>query len=343
MKFDTAIIIGAGAFGTSIASILSNNFNRIILKVRSEDVYQSIKTNRENSIYLSGMKLKENILPALTWEEVGEQINGEVQLIVSGLPTSALKSYFLEHKEFLSTFMDKQIPFVSLSKGIDPNTLELPDDLLLHSFAQYKDQLVFLSGPSFAHEIMNKQITVVSIAGRSKKVLENVCTMMDTNYFRTLPNYDVKGVLLGGSLKNILAIAGGIIEGLGFNHNTRAAMITRGIAEMLRFGKVLNARPETFYGMSGMGDLILTTTGDLSRNKVFGLKIAQGMKPLEIINSQRSVVEGYKTARAAHLLSEKYDIRARIFNGVYSVLYEETSTKDAIENIMTAPTRFETD
>ena len=343
MKYDTAIVIGAGAFGTSIASILSNNFNKVILKVRSEDVYLSIKNKRENSIYLTGMTLKDNIIPALTWEEVDKEIEGVVQLIVSGLPTSALKTYFGEHKSFLSKFLKNGIPFVSLSKGIDPNTLELPDDLLIHSFSDFKDQLVFLSGPSFAHEIMNEQITVVSIAGRSKRVLENVCSMMDTSYFRTLPNYDIKGVLLGGALKNVLAIAGGIIEGLGFNHNTRAAMVTRGIAEMLRYGKVLNARPETFYGMSGMGDLILTTTGDLSRNKVFGLKIADGMKPLEIIESQRSVVEGYKTARAAYLLSQRYDIRARIFSGVYAILYEELSPKDAIREIVAAPARFESD
>ena len=138
-----------------------------------------------------------------------------------------------------------------------------------------------------------------------------------------------------------MAIAGGIIEGHGYNHNTRAAMITRGIAEMLNFGKVYNARPETFYGLSGMGDLILTTTGGLSRNKSFGLEIAKGRSPEEIINSQRTVVEGYKTTKAAFLVAKKYDINARIFIGVYSVLYEGKNAEEVIRSLMKVPSHFE--
>jgi glycerol-3-phosphate dehydrogenase (NAD(P)+) len=138
-----------------------------------------------------------------------------------------------------------------------------------------------------------------------------------------------------------LAIAGGVIEGLGYNHNTRAAMITRGIAEMLLFGAVFNAKPETFYGLSGMGDLILTTTGDLSRNKSFGLEIAKGRKPLDIIQSQRTVVEGYKTAKAAHLISVRDHIHAPIFNGVYEALFENQSPKEVIFKLMSSPSRFE--
>jgi glycerol-3-phosphate dehydrogenase (NAD(P)+) len=167
--------------------------------------------------------------------------------------------------------------------------------------------------------------------------------MVNTPYFKALASYDVKGVLLGGALKNILAIAGGVIEGLGYNHNTRAAMITRGIAEMLRFGTVYNARPETFYGLSGMGDLILTTTGDLSRNKTFGLELAKGRKAEDIIRSQRTVVEGYKTAKAVHFISERYNIRAQIFNGVYEVLYENHPPKEVITRIMRSPSKFEAD
>jgi glycerol-3-phosphate dehydrogenase (NAD(P)+) len=208
-------------------------------------------------------------------------------------------------------------------------------------YPHFKDHFCFLSGPSFAHEIMQEQITLVTLAGRSKKVLEEVSLMMNTSSFKVLASYDIKGVLLGGALKNILAIAGGVIEGLGYNHNTRAAMITRGIAEMLRFGAVYNARPETFYGLSGMGDLILTTTGDLSRNKTFGLELAKGRKAEEIIKSQRSVVEGYKTAKAAHFISEQFDIRAQIFNGVYGVLYNDLDPREVITKLMRSPGRFE--
>lgn len=338
-KHKIALVIGAGAFGTAMAQVLSQNFDKVILKVRSQDIYDAIKGG-ENSIYLPGLKIASNIDAALTWDEV-DNIPGKIELIVSALPTAGISEYFNENYDRFLSYLMKRIPIVSLSKGIDPNTLELSDDLFFDMYPHFKDHFCFLSGPSFAHEIMQEQITLVTLAGRSKKVLEEVSAMMNTNSFKVLASYDIKGVLLGGALKNILAIAGGVIEGLGYNHNTRAAMITRGIAEMLRFGAVYNARPETFYGLSGMGDLILTTTGDLSRNKTFGLELAKGRKAEEIIASQRSVVEGYKTAKAAHFISEQFDIRAQIFNGVYGVLYNELDPREVITKLMRTPGRFE--
>ncbi|MCO4793301.1 MAG: NAD(P)-dependent glycerol-3-phosphate dehydrogenase [Bacteriovoracaceae bacterium] len=342
MSNDTALVVGAGAFGTSIASILANNFKKVILKVRSKDVYMHIKNDGENTVYLPGIKLAKNIDAALTWEELDEQMDGrELGLIVSGLPTAGIAAFFTENHDRFQKYFDKGVPLVSLSKGIDPETLELADDRFFDMFPNHREIFTFLSGPSFAKEIMQEQITLCTLAGRSRRVLTSVSKMLECPYFKVLPSYDVKGVLLGGALKNILAIAGGIIEGLGYNHNTRAAMITRGIAEMLRFGLVYNARPETFYGLSGMGDLILTTTGDLSRNKTFGLEIAKGRSPEEIISSQRTVVEGYKTAMAVHRVIEKYDVRARIFDGLYSVLYEGANPKKVIEKMMQVPSKFE--
>lgn len=338
-KRKVALVIGAGAFGTAMAQVLAQNFEKVILKVRSQDIYEAIKAG-ENSIYLPGLKIASNIDAALTWEEV-DAIDGKIELIVSALPTAGINEYFKENYDRFLGYFIKGIPLVSLSKGIDPDTLELSDDLFFDMYPHFKDLFCFLSGPSFAHEIMQEQITLVTLAGRSKQVLENVASMVNTSFFKVLASYDVKGVLLGGALKNILAIAGGVIEGLGYNHNTRAAMITRGIAEMLRFGAVYNARPETFYGLSGMGDLILTTTGELSRNKTFGLEIAKGRKAEEIIRSSRSVVEGYKTAKAAHFISERFEIRAQIFNGVYGVLYEELAPREVITKLMRSPSKFE--
>lgn len=339
MKKRTALVIGAGAFGTSIATVVTPHFENVVLKVRSKDVYEGIEKG-ENTVYLPGKKLASNISAALTWDEVESKSKG-VDLIIWGLPTAAIRPFIKENFQQFEDYLKQGVPVVSLTKGIDPDTLELVDDLFFDYFGPYKDQFTFLSGPSFAGEIMDEQITLVSLAGRSKKVLTTVGPMLERPFFKVMYNYDIKGVLLGGALKNILAIAGGIIDGLGYNYNTRAAMITRGIAEMLRFGTVFNARPETFYGLSGMGDLILTTTGDLSRNRSFGLEIAKGRSPEEIINSQRSVVEGYKTTKAAHFLSENYDIKARIFNGLYEVLYNHQDPKTVIGEIMKAPTRFE--
>lgn len=341
-KRKVALVIGAGAFGTAIAQVLASNFEKVILKVRSEDVYLALKSG-ENSIYLPGLTIASNIEAALSWSEIDPRDEDNIELIVSALPTSGIAEYFKENFDRFQGYLIKGIPFLSLSKGIDPETLELSDDQFFDTYPHFKENFCFLSGPSFAHEIMQGQITLVTIAGRSKKVLENVISMVNTPYFKALASYDVKGVLLGGALKNILAIAGGVIEGLGYNHNTRAAMITRGIAEMLRFGTVYNARPETFYGLSGMGDLILTTTGELSRNKLFGLELARGRKALEIIQSQRTIVEGYKTAKAVHFISERYEIRAQIFNGVYDVLYENHPPKEVITKIMRSPSKFELD
>jgi glycerol-3-phosphate dehydrogenase (NAD(P)+) len=340
MSYKVGLVIGGGAFGTSIATVMAKNFDKVIIKVRSDDVYQGLLKG-ENSVYLPGQKLASNIIPAKTWDEVDAAIAGNLELIVSGLPAAGITSFCSENFEKFSVYLETGVPVVSLSKGIDPDTLELSDDLFFRYFSNYKDQFTFLSGPSFAKEIVDEQITLVSLAGRSKKVLTTVADMLETPYFKIFPSYDVKGVLLGGALKNVLAIAGGIIEGLGFNHNTRAAMITRGIAEMLRFGIVYNARPETFYGLSGMGDLILTTTGELSRNKTFGFDIAKGKSPAEIIKSQRTVVEGYKTTKAAFLVAQKYDIRATIFTACYDVLYNNMSTQEVIRRLMKNRPTFE--
>ncbi len=339
-KNKIALIIGAGAFGTAMAQVLSQNFEKVILKVRSLDVYESLKQG-ENVLYLPGMKIASNVDAAFTWDEVDAHNANDIELIVSALPSSVISEFFSENHDRFLGYLIKRIPIISLSKGIDPDTLELADDLFFDTFPHFKDQFCFLSGPSFAHEIMQEQITLVTLAGRSKQILEKVIPMFNTVFFKVLASYDIKGVLLGGALKNILAIAGGVIEGLGYNHNTRAAMITRGIAEMLRFGAVYNARPETFYGLSGMGDLILTTTGDLSRNKSFGIELAKGRKAEEIIKAQRSIVEGYKTAKAARFIAERFDIRAQIFDGVYDVLYENKNPRDVIVNIMRSPSRFE--
>lgn len=339
-KHQTAVVLGAGAFGTSIAFVLAQNFKRVVIKVRSQDIYDEIKRG-ENHTYLPGQKIPQEIVPALTWEELKSQTLGDVDLVVSGLPTTAIRPFFRENAEEVKNFLKSGIPFVSLAKGIDTETLELPDDMFRDYLNEYEDQLTYLSGPSFAKEILDKQITLVSLAGRSRSTLLKASEMMQTEFFKCFPTYDIKGVLLGGALKNVLAISSGIIEGLGYNHNTRAAMITRGIVEMLRFGVVFNARPETFYGFSGMGDLILTSTGELSRNKQFGIEVARGRKPEDIIKATRSVVEGYKTTKAAFELTKKYEIRARLFQGMYMVLYKGYEPKELIREMMSLPSKFE--
>jgi glycerol-3-phosphate dehydrogenase (NAD(P)+) len=340
MKYKTALVLAGGAFGTSIGFVLTQNFDRVIIKVRSQDIYNEINRG-ENTTYLPGQKLPASLKAALTWDEVKQLQTGDIELIISGLPMSAIDDFCIEHLLELTNLLDTGIPMVSLAKGIDHETLKLPDEIFNTYFEVYRKQLMYLSGPSFAKEILAKQITIVSIAGEDKVNLLNACDMLGTPFFKALPTTDVKGVLLGGSLKNVIAIGGGIMEGLGYNHNTRAALITRGIVEMLRFGNYFGARPETFYGPSGMGDLILTTTGELSRNKSFGIEIAKGRKPEDIIQATKSVVEGYKTAKAAHLLAQRKHISARIFSGIYQVLYQEHDPKEVVQALMMLPPKFE--
>lgn len=340
MKYNTALVLGGGAFGTSIAFVLAQNFKKVIIKVRSEENRAEINRG-ENTTYLPGQRISPSIKAALNWEEVEKLTEGPVELIVSGLPMSAIEDFCIRNLPQMKNYLSQGIPLVNLAKGIDPETLKLPDELFKTYFEEFRPQLMYLSGPSFAKEIVEKQITLVSLAGEDRNKLIEACEMLGTPFFKANPTTDVKGVLLGGALKNVIAIAGGIMEGLGYNHNTRAALITRGIVEMLRFGTVFGARPETFYGPSGMGDLILTTTGELSRNKSFGLEMAKGRKPEEIIRSSKSVVEGYMTTEAVFHLAQQKHIRTRIFGGVYKVLYEGAEPREVIQSLMSLPPRFE--
>ncbi len=342
-QYRSAIVFGGGAFGTAMASVLAENFQKVFILVRSHETKEAINQGN-NGQYLPKIQLNKNIQAVLTLkdiEDANEQSSSTVDLLVSGLPSSGVSEFFRQHHAGVERWLEQGIPMVSLTKGIDPHTLELTDDILFGMFPKYKDQIAFLSGPSFAQEIMERQITLVTLASRSKKTLDLLGGMLNTSFFKVMSSYDIKGVLLGGALKNVLAIAGGILEGLGFNHNTRAAMITRGIQEMLRFGIVYNARPETFYGLSGMGDLILTTTGELSRNKSFGLELAKGHRAVELLKEKRQVVEGYKTAKAIFHLAKKYDVHAPIFIGVHDVLYDEKTPEEVIARMMKSPSKFE--
>ncbi|MBP9674501.1 MAG: NAD(P)-dependent glycerol-3-phosphate dehydrogenase [Bacteriovoracaceae bacterium] len=339
MKFETACVIGAGSFGTSIASVLSNNFKKVILKVRHQEVYADLLKG-ENKRYLLGHKLSSNIVPAMSFDEVEEKKEGPIDLLVCALPTATIEAYLKKNEEYLLTYLQAGIPFVSLAKGIDPLRMCLSDELYLSVLKKYEKQMCYLSGPSFAQEIVEEQITLVSLAGEDKDILQKAASMFRTNYFKTIPTEDVKGVLLGGALKNVLAIAAGIIEGLGYSHNTRAALLTKGIEEMLLLGTTFGAKKETFYGLSGIGDLILTTTGGLSRNYNFGIEIGKGKSANALLKEMRGVVEGYRTTEAVYNISQKYALETRIFHGVYEVLYKDKSPKIAISQLLKLIPKF---
>ena len=279
--YQRALVIGGGAFGTSIANVLANNFERVFLQVRRREMQEKILRQRENAEYLPGHTLAPNLMPVLGWDEID---NRPLDLIISGLPMKSLGAFFADNRSHVGAHLEQKTPLVSLSKGValNDNRITLADDIFFQLWPEHRHLFVFLSGPSFAGEIMQRQITLVTLAGESRQQLARVSPMFETGYFKVLGSDDIKGVLLGGALKNVIAIAGGIIEGLGYSTNTRAAMITRGIAEMLKFAPFYGAKAETFYGLSGMGDLILTTSGGLSRNKRYGLALASGGIPVAL-------------------------------------------------------------
>ena len=338
--YQRVLVIGGGAFGTSIANVLANNFEHVILQVRRQEVKGKILRKRENTDYLPGHTLAPNLIPVLGWDEIDNQ---PLDLIVSGLPMKSLLTFFCENQHRLSVYLKQKTPLVSLSKGVVLNDkkITLADDIFFQLWPEYRHLFTFLSGPSFAGEIMQRQITLVTLAGESRQQLVRISPMFETEYFKVLGSEDIKGVLLGGALKNVIAIAGGIIEGLGYSTNTRAAMITRGIAEMLKFAPFYDAKEETFYGLSGMGDLILTTSGGLSRNKRYGLALASGEDPNSARSHQGGVVEGYETTRAVNFMSQANGIQTHIFNGVYRVIFEGENPRKVIEELMALPFRFE--
>lgn len=329
----TACVLGGGAFGSAVAQVLSVNFKKVLLMVRSQEHAQEI-SQQHNPRYLPGKKLSSRIHPVQSWEEVEKVKEGRLNLIVYALPMSAMTTYCAKHAAAITPYLKGGALFLSLAKGIDVQTKKLSDDILLDYFPAVKKQFTYLSGPSFAAEIVAEHVTLVSISGENKESITQLVPMLSTPYFKPFPSTDKKGVLLGGALKNVLAIAGGLVEGLGFHHNTRAALITRGIIDMLRIGEIFNAHPETFYGLSGMGDLILSITGDLSRNKNLGLAVARGVSPEAFIAENNLTVEGYKTARAVHDLAQEHGVRTRIFQGVYDVLYHHRGPLEVIEELM---------
>jgi glycerol-3-phosphate dehydrogenase (NAD(P)+) len=196
------------------------------------------------------------------------------------------------------------------------------------------ERTAFLSGPSFALEVALEHPTAVTMASRSMAAAEAAQELFQTDYFRVYTNPDVAGVELGGALKNVIAIAAGVVDGLGFGHNTRAALITRGLAEITRLGVGLGADPLTFAGLAGMGDLILTCTGALSRNHTVGVELGRGRPIADILGGMTMVAEGVRTAKAARELAEREGIEMPIVEEVYALLYEERAPREAVENLM---------
>ena len=305
-----AAVLGAGSFGTCLALLLAKRGFRVDLWARDAHVADAIARDRSNPRYLVDFTLPESVRATASLAEA------------------------LDGKELV----------VSASKGIEVGTGKLCSDVLMEVLPKEQhDRLCFLSGPSFAREIAEGRPTAVALAARRENYAIAAQSMLSSPAFRCYTNSDVIGVEHGGALKNVIAIAVGVADGMESGQNSRAALITRGLAEMTRLGVAMGANPVTFLGLAGVGDLVLTCTGDLSRNRRVGLEIGRGRKVDEVLGGLRQVAEGVRTARSAHELALRLGVDMPITAGVHAMLFEGKNPLEAAIELRSRQLKSETE
>jgi glycerol-3-phosphate dehydrogenase (NAD(P)+) len=329
-------VVGGGAWGTALANLLASKGYAVDLWVFETEVRDQILEHRENRMFLPGFRLSSNLTPYLELEPV---IAGK-DLLLLVVPSHVMRQTALH----MAALVPAHAIVVSASKGIENQTHLTMTGVLAETLPHLPPgSLAALSGPSFAREVAAGVPTVVTLACRDREVAAAAQKVFATPHFRVYTNDDLIGVELGGAVKNVIAIAAGIIDGLGLGLNTRAALITRGLTEIRRLGLALGASPRTFPGLAGVGDLILTCTGTLSRNHSVGQKIGQGMALAQILADMHTVAEGVKTAKSVYNLSRKVDVEMPICSEIYRVLYEGESPQLALQRLMTRDLRQELD
>ncbi len=326
-------VVGAGAWGTALADLLSRNGHDVSLWAYEPDVVESINKRHENVRFLGG-----NVL-ATALKATGDlhrAVDG-AELIALATPSHVLRSILRS----AATSVSLSAPIVVASKGIERGTLSLMTEVAEQELPG--TTVVALSGPSFAKEVVTCQPTAVVVASANEEAAEAAQRAFSSAYFRAYTHTDVIGVELGGALKNVMAVATGIAEGLGLGFNARAALITRGLAEMTRLGLALGAEQSTFAGLAGLGDLVLTCTGSLSRNRAVGVEVGKGRTLQEVLRDKETVAEGVVTAQSARELAAREGVEMPIVDTVNRVLFEGQPARSAIGALMTRELRAEVD
>lgn len=327
----TVALFGAGSWGTALAMQLARNDVQVNLWGHDPQHIEKLISDRENREFLPGVMLDNNILPVAKLDECLRQAD----TVLIAIPSKA----FREFLQRLSPILDTDISIFWASKGFEIETGKLLHELVMEELPGHHYGVI--SGPTFATEVARGLPAAITCAGDDVETTAWFAELLHGNRFRCYTSEDVIGVELGGALKNILAIAVGIADGLGFGANTRAALMTRGLSEVMRLGAQLGSQQETLMGLAGLGDLILTCTDDQSRNRRFGLAIGQGksVSEAEVIVGQ--TVEGLRAARAIFLLSAELGLELPIMEQVYRVLYEGVKPVDAVQNLESRPQRSE--
>lgn len=323
----TITVVGAGAWGTALAKHLAEKGLHLRLWAYEQEVVNSINGGHENRIFLPGVSLPKALLATGSLAEAIEGSDGIVFVVPSHVAREVMKR--------LVPCLPAPLPLVSATKGIEEETSQLMtqvmDDVLPPAMAP---MLMALSGPSFAAELSAGKPTAICLAGRDHACLQRFQQAFMGPALRVYADTDLLGVQLGGALKNVMALAAGVVDGLELGLNARAALITRGLAEIVRLGVAMGADPRTFYGLSGVGDLVLTCTGALSRNHAVGLRLGQGEKLETILHGMQAVAEGVRTARAALGLARRYGVDMPITQEINAVLFEGKSCRKAVTDLM---------
>ncbi len=327
-------IIGAGSWGTALALVAARAGNQVKLWAHSVEVADGLKSDRENKIYLPGFNLPDSISPT---DDLAEALT-DAEIVLTVVPSHVCREVYAQ----MLPHLRPQMVFVNSTKGVEIATgmrmEEVVRDVLKD---QFEPRYVVLSGPSFALEVAKDEPTAIVAASHSMNWAAEVQQALSTSRFRVYTNNDVVGVEIGGAVKNVMAIATGAVNGLGLGYNSAAALITRGLAEMTRLAVRLGGRAETMAGLAGMGDLVLTCFGSLSRNRRVGFELGRGRKLEEIISEMREVAEGVKTAKAVHQMAAKLGIEMPITAGVYQMLYEDKSPREVEIELMERPLKSE--
>lgn len=325
MKKNKIMVLGGGSWGTALASLLAKNKEEVFFWVRNKEQFKSIKETRENKKYLPNIKIPDTIKVVNSYREVIDICN----IVVLAIPSQNIRGLLVELKDYLSN----STLIVNVSKGIEQKTLKTISEVCKEIIPN--NPYIVLSGPSHAEEVGKDLPTTVVAASENKNYAKKIQEIFTSNTFRVYTNEDVKGVELGGSLKNVIAIASGISDGLGYGDNTKAALMNRGIIEISRLADKLGADKMTFLGLAGIGDLIVTCTSMHSRNRRAGILIGKGKSVEEAIKEVGMVVEGIYTTEAAFKLAKENNVEMPIVEELYKIIYKGKKAKESVDSLMT--------
>ena len=323
----TIAIIGAGGWGTALSIALARNVERIRLWVYEPELCESLCAKRMNELYLPGFFLPANVTPTLRLDDAVS----DAGLVLTAVPSQHLRAVC---RQMLPHLRPEQI-FLSATKGIEIQSLLRMSEVIAESLApRFVPRLAALSGPTFAREVAHQWPTAVVVASQDAELAAELQRQFSTPSFRLYTNTDIIGVELGGAVKNVIAIAAGVCEGMGLGSNAIAAVITRGLAEMTRLACACGARAETLVGLAGLGDLVLTCTGALSRNRSAGVELGRGRSVEEILGSTRQAIEGIHTTAATMELARRKGVEMPITEQMYAMLYDHRPPREALRELM---------